>query len=216
MAWNSCQFFFFFFFLCVTGEWQCESCSGLASPGYNGMSPAMRHATAAWPGTWDPLVKQLTPMLASWYWELVSLQIVCAWGFLSVLPVRQPASITAGNLSRQGGNCSASKTQHCKSHAVTPSIFCRNMEIQLQRDYGGPEMHKCGLGVVILEASYQVFQMKQQYFLLIQNRRQWILCERAQVWSRKTLLQNCDGPSLPLEQNVNLYLCMKQSPKFCP
>ena len=55
------------------------------------------------------------------------------------------------------------------------------MEIQLQRDYGGSEMHRCGLGVDILEASYQVFQTKQQYFLLIQNRRQWILCERAQV-----------------------------------
>lgn len=169
------------------------------------MSPAMRHATAAWLGIWDSLVKQLTPMLASWYWELVSLQIVCAQGFLSVLPVQQLASITAGNLSRQGGNCSAAKTQHCKSHAVTPSIFCQNMEIQLQRDYGGSEMHRCGLGVDILEASYQVFQTKQQYFLLIQNRRQWILCERAQVWSRKTTVTKLYGPSFPLEQSENLW-----------
>ena len=137
-------------------------------------------------GDLRPTFMQLTPMLASCYWKLVSLWIVCAWVFLSVLPVWQPASPRAGNLSRQGGNCSVTKTQHWKSHAVTPSIFCQNMEIQLQRDYEGLKCTGVDLGWSSWRPATKFFRRNGSIFSLSRTERWWIMCERAQVWSQKT------------------------------
>lgn len=150
----------------------------------------------------------LTSILTSWCWELVSLQMLCPQGFVSVLPRWSQASTKAGDLRNQGGSY-ASRTSlgnHMPSCPPCSAGHTGQLTFNVQRDSTRAWIPEVWILGGHLGGWLPHFSAETAVFSHYPEQRGSVLCLNGQRYAQTgPLFQNCDGSSLTTEHSTNTW-----------